>query len=140
MTPIGSKEAADGYSKTDAGRGKLGDYRYNLIPNNKRVTIQLAGSDAGQEELRAIENEDGLQCFIAPRTIEEERTDAPLPVRFLTGRRMTGIVGYVPRGLESVVIEAITRLEGSGRSNRIPTEIVSVKGRLRVNLLMGQTR
>lgn len=140
MSPFGRKDDTDGFAKGDAGSGSLKDYRYNLIPNNKRVTIQLAGSDAGQDDLRELANEPSLQAFIAPRTLEEERTDAPIPVRFFTGRRMSGIVGWVPRGLESAVIEAIARLEGNGKATRIPAEIVTVKGRLRVNLLMGETR
>ncbi len=41
--------------------------------------------------------------------------------RFFTGRRMSGVVGYVPRGLEPVVIEAMTRLE-SRSNNRNPRE------------------
>lgn len=140
MSPFGRKDDSGEFARTDAGSGNLKDYRYNLIPNNKRVTIQLAGSDTGQDDLRELANEASLEAFIAPRTVEEERTDAPVPVRFFTGRRMSGIVGWVPRGLESPVIEAIARLESAGRSTRIPAEIVTVKGKLRVNLLMGATR
>jgi hypothetical protein len=113
---------------SDSGSGKLGDYRYNLVPANKRVTIRLADSA-----------EENLLTFIAARTIEEERTDAPMPVRFFTGRRMSGIVGYVPRGLEPAVIEALTRLEERS-NNRIPATIIKKSGKLRVVLLMGQTR
>jgi hypothetical protein len=128
-------------SDPDAGTGELGDYRYNLVPNNKRVTIILSGSDAAQDELAELASESMTQqAFVAPRTIEEERTDAPLPVRFFTGRRMTGIVGYAPRGLEAPVLEAVVRLEAAGKSNRIPTEIIKVKGKFRVKLLMGETR
>jgi hypothetical protein len=124
---------------SDSGSGKLGDYRYNLVPANKRVTIRLADSDAYQEELASLADEENLQTFIAARTIEEERTDAPMPVRFFTGRRMSGIVGYVPRGLEPAVIEALTRLEERS-NNRIPATIIKKGGKLRVVLLMGQTR
>jgi hypothetical protein len=124
---------------SDSGRGKLGDYRYNLVPANKRVTIQLADSDPYQEELATLLDEENLQTFIAARTIEEERTDAPMPVRFFTGRRMSGIVGYVPRGLEPAVIEALTRLEDRS-NNRIPATIIKKSGKLRVVLLMGDTR
>jgi len=139
MNPPGPIVAPDEFPKSDAGKGKLGDYRYNLVPNNKRVIITLAGSDAYQSELQELLGEDSLQSFIASRTIEEERVDAPMPVRFFTGRRMTGIVGWVPRGLEPAVIEALTRIENSA-NNRIPIEIVKAKGKLRVNLLMGATR
>jgi hypothetical protein len=127
------------YAKSDAGAGKLADYRYDLIPKNRRVVITLAGSDNFQDELNELVAEENLQSFIAPRTIEEERVDAPMPVRFFTGRRMTGIVGWVPRGLEPAVIEGLSRLENSA-NNRIPIEIVKRRGRLRVNLLMGATR
>jgi len=124
---------------SDSGSGKLGDYRYNLVPANKRVTIRLADSDAYQEELASLADEENLLTFIAARTIEEERTDAPMPVRFFTGRRMTGVVGFVPRGLEPAVIEALTRLEQRS-NNRIPATIIKKSGKLRVVLLMGQTR
>jgi hypothetical protein len=124
---------------SDSGSGKLGDYRYNLVPTNKRVTIRLADSDAYQEELASLADEENLLTFIAARTIEEERTDAPMPVRFFTGRRMSGIVGYVPRGLEPAVIEALARIEDRS-NNRIPATIIKKSGKLRVVLLMGQTR
>jgi hypothetical protein len=52
---------------------------------------------------------------------------------------MSGIVGYVPRGLEPAVIEALTRLEERS-NNRIPATIIKKGGKLRVVLLMGQTR
>jgi hypothetical protein len=126
-------------SRSDSGSGKLSQYRYNLVPNNARVVLRLADSDPHQDELEALLAEGTLESFIAPRTIEEERTDAPMPVRFFTGRRMSGVVGYVPRGLEPVVVEAITRLE-SRTMNRIPARIVKSGGKLRVDLLMGQTR
>ncbi len=127
------------YSKKDQGAGKLNDYRYNLAPRNGKVFITLAGSDPYQTELAELAGEETLESFIAPRTIEEERTDAPMPVRFFTGRRMTGIVGWVPTGLEPAVIEALGRLEDRS-DKRIPVEIVKRKGKLRVNLLMGATR
>ena len=124
---------------SDSGSGKLSDYKYNLVPANKRVSIRLADSDPYQEELASLANEENLVTFIASRTIEEERTDAPMPVRFFTGRRMSGVVGYVPRGLESAVIEALTRIEGRA-NNRIPASIIKKGGKLRVVLLMGDTR
>jgi hypothetical protein len=124
---------------SDAGSGKLKDYNYGLVPRNKGISITLAGSDPFQQELADLAAEETLQSFIAPRTIEEERTDAPMPVRFFTGRRMSGVVGYVPRGLEPAIAEALTRLEG--RSNdRIPVRIVARRGVYRVVLDMGATR
>jgi hypothetical protein len=124
---------------SDSGSGKLGDYNYGLAPRNKRITITLAGSDPFQQELEDLLKEDSIQSFIAPRTIEEERTDAPMPVRFFTGRRMSGVVGYVPRGLEPAIAEALTRL-AERSDNRIPAEIIRKRGVLRVVLLMGATR
>ncbi len=125
---------------TDEGSGSLNQYRYNLVPNNSRVILQLAGSDPHQEELARLKGTQELAAFISKRTLEEERTDAPLPARFLVDGRMSGIVGYAPRGLEQVVIEAITRLEDAGQTPRIPAQIVSTRHGLRVNLLMGETR
>jgi hypothetical protein len=139
MNEPGQPAATGAFAKSDSGAGRLKDYRYNLVPNNRRVIITLAGSDPYQDELQTLVGEAGLQSFIAPRTIEEERTDAPMPVRFFTGRRMSGIVGWVPRGLEPAVIEALARLENSS-DKRIPVEIVKRKGKLRVDLLMGATR
>lgn len=124
----------------DAGSGSFNDYKYNLMPNNTRVTMQLAGSDPHQDELARLQVAQELQAFIPKRTIEEERTDTPLPVRFLVDGRMSGVVGYAPRGLEPVVFEAIARMEQAGRSPRIPAEIVTTRAGLRVNLLMGETR
>jgi hypothetical protein len=127
------------FPKSDSGKGTLKDYKYNLLPTNGRIIIQLAGSDLYQDELTSLIGEDSLQSFIAARTMEEERIDAPMPVRFFTGRRMSGVVGWVPRGLEPAVIEALARIENSS-NNRIPVEIIKRKGKLRVNLLMGLTR
>jgi hypothetical protein len=124
---------------SDDGTGKLKDYDYHLVPRNKKVVVILAGTDPFQQELAELLPEENLQTFIAARTIEEERTDAPMPVRFFTGRRMSAVVGYVPRGLEPVIAEALTRLEGRA-NNRIPAEIIRKGGKLRVVLLMGLTR
>jgi hypothetical protein len=123
---------------SDSGSGKLSEYNYGLAPRNKRVTMTLAGSDPFQQELADLLAEESLQTFINSRTADEERTDAPMPVRFFTGRRMSGIIGYVPRGLEPVVTQALTRLEGRS-NNRIPASITKKGGKLRVVLLMGQT-
>jgi hypothetical protein len=130
------------YPKTDAGTGNFNQYAYNLIPRNKRVTLQLAGSDLFQEELERLTSggADELEAFFTKRTMEEERTDAPVPARFFVDSRMSGIVGYVPRGLEPVVLEALSRLETAGRATRIPARIEKTKNGLRVTLLMGLTR
>ena len=130
------------YPKTDAGTGSFDQYAYNLVPKNKRVTMQLAGSDQFQDELARVKATGAgeFELFFAKRTIEEERTDAPLPARFFADSRMSGIVGYVPRGLEPLVFEALSRLDSAGRSTRIPAEIVTTRNSLRVVLLMGRTR
>ena len=123
----------------DAGRGSLNDYRYDLIPAKRTTTMRLAGSDPFQAELAEFAGQE-VQLFFAKRTIEEERTDAPLPARIFAERRMSGIVGYIPRGLEPVIFEAISRLENAGRLARIPGVVASTRHGLRVDLLMGQTR
>jgi hypothetical protein len=130
------------YPKTDAGTGSFDQYAYNLVPKNKRVTMQLAGSDQFQDELERVRGTGAseFELFFAKRTIEEERTDAPLPARFFADSRMSGIVGYVPRGLEPIVFQALSRLEMAGRSTRIPAEITDTRNGLRVVLLMGRTR
>ena len=130
------------YPAADAGAGNLADYRYDLRPKNKSVTLRLAGSDQHQAEIERIQSigAETLEVFIAMRTAEEERTDAPMPARFFVESRMSSVVGFVPRGLEPVVLEAVTRLEQAGRSTRIPAEISKTKAGLRVTLLMGKTR
>lgn len=128
------------HPKNDEGSGEWKDYGYDLLPTGRNTTMQLAESDPHQAELAPLLDLDNLQAFISPRTIEEERTDAPLPVRFFVDGRMTGVVGLVPRGLEPVVFEAVVRLESAGRSNRIPATVVKTRHGLRVNLMMGKTR
>jgi hypothetical protein len=130
------------FDKRDRGSGSLKDYAYNLVPRSRKTVIRLAGSDGYQDELRTInENDDGeLETAISHRTIEEERVDAPIEVRLFTGRRVSGVVGIVPRGLEPAIEEALTRLENAGKKARIPVNLVSTRNGLRVDLLMGATR
>jgi len=128
--------------KSDRGSGSFDDYRYDLIAKNRRVTIVLAASDPRQDELRAIveSGEAGLETAISPRTIEQERVDAPIEVRLFTGRRVSGVVGVVPRGLESIVDETIRRLDDRGDKPRIPADITGKPGAYRVVLRMGALR
>ena len=65
----------------DAGSGSLDQYAFNLVPRNGRVTLRLAGSDPCQEEIARVRDSgaDSFEAFFAPRTIEEERTDAAMP-------------------------------------------------------------
>ena len=63
-----------------------------------------------------------------------------MPVRLFTGRRVSGVVGSIPRGLESVIDETLRRLDDKGEKARIPARIVGKPGALRVQLLMGALR
>lgn len=142
MSFFSRRRESSEYPKTDAGAGSFDQYAYNLIPKNKRITLQLAGSDPFQDELARVIGGGAteFEAFFTKRTIEEERTDAPVPARFFADSRMSGIVGYVPRGLEPVVLETLSRLELAGHSSRIPARIDKTKNGLRVTLLMGLTR
>ncbi len=138
-----SKAAGDpDLPKSDRGTGSFDDYGYDLIARSKRIVITLADSDQRQDELRSVlEGGDGpVETAISPRSIEQERVDARIEVRLFTGRRVSGVVGVVPRGLESVIDETLRRLDGSGEKMRIPVEIVSRKGAYRAVLRMGAVR
>lgn len=126
----------------DLGKGSFDDYVYDLRPKNRRVTMTLAGSDPHQDELRAIVETGELtaETAISPRTIEQERVDAPIQVRLFTGRRVSGVVGSIPRGLESVIDETLRRLDDQGEKVRIPAEIVGKPDEWRVRLLMGRLK
>lgn len=128
------------FPKGDQGRGSLDDYKFDLLPSNGHVTIRLANSDPYQEAIERADEAELLETAIARRTEEEERTDAPMTVRLFADGRVVGPVGRVPRGLEAVVSEAISRLEMTGRKQRIPVEVVRTRQGLRVDLLMGRTR
>ncbi len=128
--------------KSDRGTGNFNDYSFGLVANNKSITIVLAGSDPYQEELRAVVESGDPEIFtaITPRTIEQERTDEPIVVRLFTGRRVSGPVGSVPRGLESVVDENLRRLDDTVGKARIPVRVRHKRGVYRVELLMGAVR
>jgi hypothetical protein len=135
------KQATSGdFPRSDAGSGSLDDYRYGLEPKNDRVVIRLAGSDAYQAELATLLEADDLATAGGQRTMEEERTDAPMLVKLFTGTKVTGVVGQVPHGLEAAVSEALSRLETRGMKQRIPARVVRSKSGLRVELLIGTTR
>jgi hypothetical protein len=106
------------------------------------VRLRLAGSNPHQRDLAAlVESGAGpLETAISKRTQKEEGADDPIEVRLFTGSRVSGPVGFVPRGLESVVDEALGRLDMHGRKQRIPVQIVRKGGLYRVELLIGQTR
>jgi len=127
--------------KSDRGAGSFSDYRYNLVPSNGRVTMRLADSDPHQQELiAALEAGGELETAISRRSSAEEATDAPIAVRLFTGSRVSGIVGVVPRGLESIIDDTLGRLEDAGRKPRIPVSVVKTRNGYRVDLLLGQTR
>ncbi|MBN9140160.1 MAG: hypothetical protein J0H23_04970 [Micrococcales bacterium] len=125
--------------REDRGFGSFDDYVYNLTPRNKRVTIVLANSDPYQEELRSLveSGDSSFETAISPRTVQAEGQDAPIEVRLFTGRRVSGPVGMVPRGLESVVDENLRRLDDKGVKARIPVRIDQKREGYRVVLLMG---
>jgi hypothetical protein len=126
----------------DRGEGKLNDYAYGLLARNRRIRMTLAGSDACQEELRSVleQGADQVETAVSARSQQQDRDDAPIIVRLFTGRRVSGPVGMVPRGLESIVDENLRRLDDAFGVARIPVEIVQKRGRLRVQLLMGAVR
>jgi hypothetical protein len=139
--PFSRKPDVGDHDKNDRGAGSLDQYAFDLIPSNRHVTMTLAGSNPFQVELERVRSTAGseLEAFIARRTIEQERTDAPVEVRFFVSGRMSGLVGFVPRGLEAAVFEGLSRIEDKG-SGRITATIVSTRHGLRVKLLMGTTR
>ncbi len=126
----------------EEGRGSLDDYDYNLRPRNSKVVIRLAESQNHQDELSgsvALGVAD-FGAMILRRSLEDERTDAPMPVRLFGGGRVSGVVGIIPRGLEAPVDEALGRLAEEIKPGRIPVTIVETKSGYRVDLLIGTTR
>lgn len=130
----------DALPRSDRGLGSLDEYTFDLRPRADGTTIRLAASDPHQDLLAAALDAEKVESAIMRRTADEERTDAPMPVRLFVDGRVVGPVGQVPRGLEPAVTEALARLETAGRKPRIPVEVVQVRGRLRVDLLIGRTR
>lgn len=136
--PFGREKHGE-FPKHDAGRGSLDDFRFDLTPKSAKTVIRLAGCDQHQDDINAADTAQQLEAVIARRTDEEERTDAPMPVRLFADGRLLGPVGQVPRGLEGVVNEAMSRLEMAGRKPRIPADIARSRHGLRVDLLIGRT-
>lgn len=130
------------HDRNDLGKGRLSQYRGVLVPAHARVRVRLAGSNPHQAELRTIVEAAAtpLETAISRRTQQQEGQDAEIEVRLFTGSRVSGPVGWVPRGLESVIDEALSRLDIAGKKQRIPVEIVRSGGLYRVELLVGATR
>lgn len=138
-----SEPVDESLPKDDRGTGSFHDYVGVLVPRNKNVTIRLANSAPHQDELEALAAEDpeSLTTATPSRSMEDERVDAPIEVRIFSGRRVSGVVGTVPRGLESVYDEAVRRLDGRGAKPRIPIEVVRTKRNgYRIDLLIGRTK
>lgn len=138
------RDDANPLPANDRGSGKLEDYDYELLPKSRRgdTLLGIADSLPHQEELARVLalGEEEITAVIPRRTLEEERTDAPMPVRLFANHRPSDLVGHVPRGLENVVDAALSRLTEAGKQPRIPARIVTAKGGLRVQLLMHETR
>jgi hypothetical protein len=128
------------FARGDRGKGGFSDYAGQLVPRSTRVRIRLAGSDPHQEAIAALAGEGELETAFARRSREAEAADASIEVRLFAGGRVSPPVGWVPRGLESVVDEAFGRLEDAGRRPRIPARITRSGRRYRVELLIGLTR
>ena len=129
--------------KGDRGFASFDDFDFRLMPKNGRVTMTLAGSDPHQDELKSIVESgdaDAAETAISPRSQADEGVDAPIPVRLFLGRRVSGIVGSVPRGYESVVDENLRRIDDRLGKARIPVVIEQKRGVYRVVLLIGKTR
>ncbi len=131
-----------GKGDDDTGRGSLADYDYNLRPKKKDTVIRLAESVPNQDEIRKTldSGAEEVWAMITRRGIEDERTDAPMPVRLFVSGRVSGVVGIVPRGLEAPVDDALARLGESGKPPRIPAGIAETRDGLRVDLWIGATR
>ena len=129
--------------KHDRGTGSFDDYVGVLEPKNKKITIRLAGSDAYQDELAALaaDGDETLTTATPARSYDDERVDAPIMVKVFSGRRVSGVVGTVPRGLESAYDEAVRRLDSRGDKPRIPVAVVHTKNHgYRLDLLIGLTK
>lgn len=130
--------------KNDRGSGTLDDYTYDLDPKRKRgdTILGVADSTPYQDELARLLSLglDGAFAIIPRRTLEDERTDAPMQVRLFVNQRPSDVVGYIPRGLEHVVDAALVRLQEAGKQPRIPVTVKQTKHGIRVDLLMHETR
>lgn len=137
---IGDPRAPGVPDRHDVGAGSLADYTYGLFPRFTNVILRIAGSMPFQEELQQLFDAPSppQEAFIERRRPAEDRVDAPMPVRLWTGSELSGIVGYVPRGLEAPIDACLGRLSDRGKGPRIPCSIVATRHGLRVELGMGR--
>ncbi|KQM58336.1 hypothetical protein [Agreia sp. Leaf210] len=137
---IGDRRESDVPDKHDAGAGSLADYTYNLFPRFTSVTLKVAGSSPFQNELTELQEAlvSPTDAFVERRPPAEDRVDAPMPVRLWMGSELSGVVGFVPRGLEAPVDACLGRLSDRGKAPRIPCDIVVTRHGLRVVLRMGR--
>ncbi|KQP55663.1 hypothetical protein [Agreia sp. Leaf283] len=137
---IGDPRRSGVPDRHDAGTGSLADYTYNLFPRFTSVVLRVAGSTPFQSELRELLESPSPphDAFVERRPPAEDRVDAPMPVRLWIGSELSGMVGYVPRGLEAPVDACLGRLSDRGKGPRIPCTIVSTRHGLRVDLGMGR--
>jgi hypothetical protein len=132
----------DALPRGDRGKGSLNDYRYDMTAKNGRVRMVLEDSDPYQEELRTIVENSGprAETAVSLRTREQEAVDEPIEIRLFTGRRVSGPVGRIPRGLESVFEENLRLLDDRTGVSRMPVDIVRKGGSYRVAILLGEVR
>jgi len=128
--------------KDDRGTGSLDGYDYNLAPRKHDHTMRLADATPHQDEIAALaeEHPELLTTATPARSLDQERVDAPIEVRLFAGRRVSGVIGVVPRGLEGVYDEAVRRLDGRGDKPRIPVSLVQTRKGWRVDLVIGASR
>lgn len=131
-----------GDDRADRGRGTLRDYTYTLVPRFPSTTIRLAASDPCAAEIAEVlaASTGPLEAFVERRHPAEDRVDAPMAVRIHLGDELSGVVGYIPRGLEAVPQELLSRIARRGGRERIPAMVVRTRYGLRVDLLVGRVR
>ena len=136
---IGDRRDSGLPDKHDVGSGSLADFTYGLFPRFTNVVVRVAGSMPFQSELlELLSSGPPTQAFVERRLPAEDRVDAPMPVRLWVDSELTGVVGYVPRGLEAPIDACLARLADRGRSSRIPCSIISTRHGIRVDLRIGQ--
>jgi hypothetical protein len=137
---IGDPRGPGSPDRHDVGAGSLADYTYNLYPRFTSVVLRIAGSMPFQAELDKMHSLSSppREAFVERRRPAEDRVDAPMPVRLWIGPELSGVVGFVPRGMEAPVDACLGRLSDRGRGPRIPCSIVVTRHGLRVDLEMGR--